>query len=106
MVKISGDVFVGILQDDAQLAEFRNNLEASFKPLVFPAGAASVLPGDDIHLDLGEPLAEYESPPPKTHAFHSVRATVRMSSSTHRPMRPPSPSGNGLLEATTSGSRS
>ena len=41
-VVLSGDVFAGILQDDARLQEYRDNPDAQLKPLVPPAGAEQV----------------------------------------------------------------
>ena len=41
-VVLSGDVFAGVLQDDARLQEYRDNPDAQLKPLVPPAGAEQV----------------------------------------------------------------
>ena len=41
-VVLSGDVFAGVLQDDARLQEYRNNPDAQLKPLVPPAGVEQV----------------------------------------------------------------
>ena len=41
-VVLSGDVFAGVLQDDARLQEYRDNPDAQLKPLVPPAGVEQV----------------------------------------------------------------